>query len=33
MFDASGTLIDPDIRERLKEFMSGYAQFVASLAR
>jgi NAD(P)H-dependent FMN reductase len=33
VFDASGTLIDPDIRERLKQFMSGYAQFVTSLAR
>jgi chromate reductase, NAD(P)H dehydrogenase (quinone) len=31
VFDASGTLIDPDIRERLKQFMSGYAQFLASL--
>jgi chromate reductase len=33
VFDASGTLIDPDIRERLKQFMTGYAQFVTSLAR
>ncbi len=33
VFDASGTLIDPDTRERLKQFMSGYAQFVSSLAR
>jgi chromate reductase len=32
-FDSSGTLIDPDIRERLKEFMAGYASFVTSLAR
>jgi NAD(P)H-dependent FMN reductase len=32
VFDASGTLIDPDVRERLKQFMSGYAQFLASLA-
>ena len=31
VFDASGTLTDPDIRERLKQFMTGYAQFVASL--
>ena len=31
-FDASGTLIDPDIRERLKEFMQGYASYVTSLA-
>lgn len=33
VFDASGTLVDPDIRERLKQFMTGYAQFVASIAR
>jgi NAD(P)H-dependent FMN reductase len=32
VFDASGTLIDPDVRERLKQFMSGYAQFLATLA-
>jgi NAD(P)H-dependent FMN reductase len=32
-FDNTGTLIDPDIRERVKEFMAGYASFVASLAR
>jgi chromate reductase, NAD(P)H dehydrogenase (quinone) len=33
VFDTSGTLIDPDIRERLKQFMTGYAQYVTSLAR
>jgi NAD(P)H-dependent FMN reductase len=33
VFDTSGTLVDPDIRERLKQFMSGYAQFIATLAR
>jgi NAD(P)H-dependent FMN reductase len=32
-FDVSGTLIDPDIRERLKQFMTGYASYVTSLAR
>jgi NAD(P)H-dependent FMN reductase len=32
VFDASGTLIDPDVRERLKQFMTGYAQFLATLA-
>jgi len=32
-FDSYGTLIDPDIRERVKEFMAGYASFVTSLAR
>ncbi|HVY82837.1 MAG TPA: NADPH-dependent FMN reductase [Steroidobacteraceae bacterium] len=31
VFDASGTLVDPDVRERLKQFMTGYAHFVASL--
>jgi chromate reductase, NAD(P)H dehydrogenase (quinone) len=33
VFDVSGTLIDPDVRERLKQFMTGYASYVASLAR
>jgi chromate reductase, NAD(P)H dehydrogenase (quinone) len=33
VFDASGTLVDPDIRERLKQFMTGYVQFLATLAR
>jgi NAD(P)H-dependent FMN reductase len=32
VFDASGTLVDPDIRERLKQFMTGYAHYVASCA-
>jgi chromate reductase len=33
VFDASGTLIDPGVRERLKNFMNGFAQFVSSSAR
>ncbi|MBX5462766.1 MAG: NAD(P)H-dependent oxidoreductase [Steroidobacteraceae bacterium] len=33
VFDASGTLIDPDVRERLKNFMNGFAQFVTASAR
>lgn len=33
VFDASGTLIDPNVRERLKNFMNGFAQFVTASAR
>ncbi|MFO7276782.1 MAG: NADPH-dependent FMN reductase [Pseudomonadota bacterium] len=30
VFDANGTLVDADVRERLREFLAGFAQFVAA---
>jgi hypothetical protein len=32
-FDASGTLIDPGLQQRLREYLEGFSKFVAAQRR